>query len=62
VPIVDEYFAWIKSIQSKCTGVLADAVDYSINQEQYLRAFLLDGNLELLNNIAERTIKPFVIR
>jgi hypothetical protein len=31
------------------------------SQQQYLRNVLLDGRLELSNNRAERTIKPFVI-
>ncbi len=34
---------------------------YSLNQEEYLRNYLLDGRLELSNNRAERSIKPFVI-
>jgi len=62
-PIVDEYFAWVKStaeIALPQSG-LGKAVDYSLRQEAYLRGYLLDGRLEISNNIAERTIKPFVI-
>ena len=37
------------------------AVTYCLNQWEKLQAFLLDGRLEIDNNRAERSIKPFVI-
>src|SRR5699024_2689386 len=37
------------------------AITYAINNEIYLRNYLLDGRLELSNNRAERAVKPFVI-
>lgn len=37
------------------------AVQYCLNQWEKLQGFLLDGRLEIDNNRAERTIKPFVI-
>ena len=33
----------------------------SLNQKQALNAVFLDGRLELTNNLAERTVKPFVM-
>jgi transposase len=60
-PIIDEFFAWLKTVQDGCAGSLAKAVNYCVNQERYLRNYLLDGNLESTNNRAERSIKPFVI-
>jgi transposase len=61
LPIINEYFTWLKSIQASCAGSLSGAVNYSINQEKYLRAYLWNGNLEMSNNRGERSIKPFVI-
>ena len=40
---------------------LYKAQNYSLNQKQALDAVLLDGRLELTNNLAERTVKPFVM-
>ena len=42
-------------------GKFRDGIVYSQNQEEALRAFLLDGRLSCSNNAAERSIKPFVI-
>ena len=42
-------------------GKFRDGIVYSRNQEEALRAFLLDGRLPCSNNAAERSIKPFVI-
>ena len=62
-PVVDEYFSWAKSIADKIVprSLIGQAVAYSLSQEKYLRNYLLDGRLELSNNRAERSIKPFVI-
>jgi hypothetical protein len=63
LPVADEYFAWAKSAAKIAapTMKIGTAVNYSINQEKQLRGFLLDGRLEISNNRAERSIKPFVI-
>ena len=37
------------------------ALDYAIRQEMYLMNVFADGRLELSNNRAERSIKPFVL-
>lgn len=42
-------------------GPLGKAITYCRNQWEKLNAFLSDGRLELDNNRAERSIKPFVI-
>jgi transposase len=63
LPVADEYFAWAKSAAKIAAPKMkiGTAVNYSINQEKQLRGFLLDGRLEISNNRAERSIKPFVI-
>jgi hypothetical protein len=41
--------------------LLGQAVHYAVAQRVYLERYLLDGRLEISNNRAERSIKPFVI-
>ncbi len=62
-PIVEEFRKWSEDI---LPGVLpkslfGTAVNYGLNQWSKLIRFLEDGRIELDNNRAERSIKPFVI-
>ena len=59
-PVSDEYFAWVGSLNALPKSLLGDAVGYSLSQREYLENVYLDGRLELSNNLAERSIKPFV--
>lgn len=62
-PLVDEYFAWVKEMAStvlpKCKT--ADGLNYSLNQEQYLRVFLNDGEVPIDNSASERGIRTFCV-
>lgn len=60
---VDAYFAWAKQKYSQVThnSTIGKALAYSINQEEYLRVFLSDGNVPMDNNYAEQAIRPFTI-
>ena len=60
-PVVDELYAWASSLNAIPKSGLGKAVYYLLSQRKYLENFLLDGRLELSNNRAERSIKPFVI-
>lgn len=62
-PILDEFRGWLKNKRPKVLpkSPLGKAVQYCLNQWDKLVAFLQDGRLELDNNRAERSIKPFVI-
>jgi hypothetical protein len=60
-PLMEAFFAWAASLNERPKSALGKAVSYMFDQQQYLRNVLLDGRLELSNNRAERTIKPFVI-
>ena len=51
----------VKKQQVLPKSQLGKAVAYCLNQWSKLEAFLLDGQTELSNNLAERAIKPFVI-
>ena len=64
-PLVEEYFAWVKK-QLSDTAVLpkgktADGLKYSVNQEQYLKVFLTDGNVPIDNSASERAIRTFCV-
>ncbi len=62
-PLVSAYFAWIRELEPSILpkSLLGKAFTYAKNQESNLRNYLKDGRLELSNNRAERSIKPFVI-
>ena len=62
-PVLTAFLAWLKYHAPKATpkGPLGKAITYCLNQWDKLTAFLKDGRLELDNNRAERSIKPFVI-
>ncbi len=64
-PLVDEYFAWVKERLADTTcipkGKTAQGLNYSINQEEYLRVFLTNGDVPIDNSASERSIKPFTV-
>lgn len=61
-PVLDEFWAWMKSQERYLTkNAFGRAVHYTLGQWKYLERYLLDGRLEISNNRAERSIKPFVI-
>lgn len=60
-PTFDEFYNWIESLAALPNTLLGKAVHYAKSQREYLERYLLDGRLEISNNRAERSIKPFVI-
>ena len=60
-PILDALSAWARSRAAAPKSKLGIALNYLLNQWESLTAYLLDGRIELSNNRAERSIKPFVI-
>lgn len=61
LPIINEYFEYIKSIKDEVSDPLLGAINYSLDLEEGLKMFLEDGHIPLDNNLSERTVKPFVI-
>ena len=59
-PVSDDFFDWVGSINPLPKSLMGEAVHYALAQRQYLENVYLDGRLELSNNRAERSIKPFV--
>ena len=60
-PILDAMLSWANTRNAAPKSKLGIALTYLKNQWPNLVNFLKDGRLELSNNIAERSIKPFVI-
>lgn len=62
-PVLDALLAWANETISKTApkSPLGKALHYLLEQWPYLVRYLEDGRLELSNNRAERSIKPFVM-
>ena len=62
-PVLDALLAWANETAPKTApkSVLGKALHYLLEQWLYLIRYLEDGRLELSNNRAERSIKPFVM-
>ena len=59
-PIVEAYYAWLDTI-FKPAGKLKKAISYSLNQREFLCAFLNHGEIEISNNQVENAIRPIVV-
>lgn len=57
------FFEYVKQLEGTYPDKsnMGKAITYAINQEKWLRNYLVDENLELSNNRGERSIKPFVM-
>ena len=60
-PVLDAMLAWSNTRSAAPKSKLGIALNYLKNQWVPLNNFLLDGRLEISNNRAERSIKPFVM-
>ena len=62
-PVLDALLSWANEMQARTApkSALGKALYYLLEQWPYLIRYLEDGRLELSNNRAERSIKPFVM-
>ena len=62
-PVLDAFLAWLHEQQEIVApkSVTGSAISYTLNQWLKLTTFMKDGRIEIDNNRAERSIKPFVI-
>lgn len=62
-PLVEAYFTWVHATigQVMPKSKLWEGLNYSINQERYLKVFLENGNVPIDNNASERSIRSFCI-
>ena len=60
-PVLDALLAWAQTTNAAPKSALGKALYYLQGQWPHLIQYLKDGRLELSNNRAERSIKPFVM-
>lgn len=62
-PVLDAFLIWLKEQKEVVAPKTATgtAISYTLKQWPKLKTFMKDGRLEIDNNRAERSIKPFVI-
>lgn len=60
-PVLDAILSWANTRTAAPKSALGKAFTYLREQWPYLTNYLRDGRLELSNNRAERSMKPFVI-
>jgi len=60
---MEQFYVWLEKIKPTVLpqSSLGKAVNYCINFRAGLERFLMDGRLEIDNNLTEQEIKPFVI-
>ena len=60
-PVMDAYWNFLSSFSSEKIRICKRHKHNLLHQRKQLEAVLLDGRLELTNNVAEQTVKPFVM-
>ncbi len=60
-PLFDEFYSWMEGLCVLPKSMLGRAIRYAREQKKYIERYLTDGRLEISNNRAERSIKPYVI-
>ena len=61
LPVLEEYFCWLNTLNPEKGSKLADAVTYARNQKAALTAFVEHGDVPISNNLAENAIRPFAV-
>ena len=60
-PLMEAFFHSLEGLIVSPKSALGRAIYYALGQKEYILNVYRDGRLELTNNRAERSIKPFVI-
>ena len=60
-PLLDQVYGIINTLHPSKNSALDRAVTYALNQKEKLYLFLTHPEVEMTNNLAERTVKPYVI-
>ena len=61
LPILEEYFCWLNTLNPEQGSKLYEAVTYSLNQKTALMAFVDHSEVPISNNLAENAIRPFTL-
>jgi hypothetical protein len=59
-PLLRDFHFWLEA-QNGGKTAFGLAVNYTLGQWKYLERYLLDGRLEISNNRAENSIRPFAV-
>lgn len=62
-PLVEDFFAWLRELNPRISAKTKTGTGfkYCLNQEEYLKYFLEDGEVPMDNNAAEQAIRGFCI-
>lgn len=62
-PLLDDFYQWLVKRQAETPpqGLLGKAINYTLNQWNRLIGYIEDGRLRPDNNMAENSIRPFVV-
>ena len=60
-PLLDKVYEIISTLRPSKGSALGTAITYALNQKEKLYLFLSKPKVEMTNNLAERTVKPYVI-
>ena len=61
LPVLEEYFCWVNTLDPEKGSKLAEAVTYAKNQKTALCVFVEHGDVPISNNLAENAIRPFTV-
>lgn len=61
LPVLEEYFCWVNTLNPEKGSKLADAMTYAKNQKDALTAFVEYGDVPISNNLAENASRPFAV-
>ena len=61
--LVTSFYDFLEDLSTRTLpqSLLGKAITYAKNQREYLTTFLEDPRIQLSNNLAEQSIRPFVI-
>ena len=60
-PVLEALLCWVEKLHPLNELRLDKAVTYTKNQKKYMENYVLDGRCSLSNNIAENSIRPFIV-
>ncbi|MPM67577.1 IS66 family transposase ISSwo2 [bioreactor metagenome] len=60
-PQAEAFFAWLQPLPVLPKTTLGQAVQYGLQQRQWLMNVYLDGRTEFSNNLAENAVRPFAV-
>ena len=60
-PVLEDFWKWLDEQKPTSGSRLAKAVTYAKNQKEFMEHYLLDGRIEISNQIAENAVRPFAV-